>query len=328
MGDFNLRPVDDDGKWDQFVDRSPQGTIFSYSDYLSKAGCKFLRYYICRGTDTRAGLVLALSDDGKSCILDDHIIYNGVLLLHPDKNQNQAQKISDEFEILSYISAELPKRFAKVEIALAPQINDLRPFLWHNYKGSESQKWKLDLRYTSYVDLNGINSLPETEFEQNHFFKSLGKTRRQEVRYARRDGVFAQTSKDFGPFLELYQETMNMQELECSSENISKKRCLLEYLQQIGKAKQFVVENPKGEVVSSAIFCYDKKRAYYLFGGNHPHAKSSYSGTIVLWDAYRELSKSGIEEVDLEGINSPKRGWFKINMGGNLLPYYQVYFGS
>jgi hypothetical protein len=328
MADFHLTPVDDDSKWDQFVDRSPQGTIFSCSDYLAKAGCKFSRHYICRGTARRAGLVLALSDDGKNCILDDHIIYNGVLLLYPDKDQNQVQKISDEFEILSYISEELPKRFSKVEIALAPQIKDLRPFLWRNYKGNEDQKWKLDLRYTSYINLNGINSVSEAEIEQNLLFKNLGKTRRQEIRYARRNGVFAKTSKDFGPFLDLYQETMNVQELECSSEDISNKRDLLEHLQQIGKVKQFIIENPNGEVVSSAIFCYDKKRAYYLFGGNHPDAKSSYSGTIVLWDAFRDLNKSGIEEVDLEGVNSPKRGWFKINMGGNLLPYYQVYFGN
>ena len=64
MVDFNLTSVEDDEKWDQFVDLSPQGTIFSYSDYLAKAGCKFLRQYICRGTEKVAGLVLALSDDG------------------------------------------------------------------------------------------------------------------------------------------------------------------------------------------------------------------------------------------------------------------------
>ena len=328
MVDFNLTSVEDDGKWDQFVDLSPQGTIFSYSDYLAKAGCKFLRQYICRGTEKVAGLVLALSDDGSSCILNDHIIYNGVLLLYPHKNQNHVQKLSDEFAILSYVSEELPKRFSRVEIALAPQIKDLRPFLWHNYKGEEAQKWKLDLRYTSYINLNGINSISEAEIENNLLFKNLGKSRRQEIRYARKNGVFAKTSKDFGPFLELYKKTMNSQEIKYSSEDITNKRNLLEHLQQIGRVKQFIIENLKGETISSAIFCFDKKRAYYLFGGNHPDAKSSYSGTIVLWDAFKDLNKSGIEEVDLEGVNSPNRGWFKINMGGNLLPYYQVYFGN
>ena len=328
MANYYLAPVEDNQKWDQFVDQSPQGTIFSYSEYLAKAGCKFIRHYICLGSEKKAGLVLILSKDEANCILDDHVIYNGVLLSYPHKNQNQVQKLSDEFEMLSFISSELPKMFAKVEMALAPQIRDLRPFLWHNYSDQDALKWKLDLRYTSYVDLRGLNSVPEAEIEQNPLFKNLGKSRRQEIRYARRDGVFANTSKDFSLFLELYQGTMGAQGIKCSSDDISNKRCLLEYLQKIGKVKQFIVTNLNGEVVSVAIFCLDKKRAYYLFGGNHLNAKSSYSGTIVLWDAFRDLNKSGIEEIDLEGVNSPQRGWFKINMGGNLLPYYHVYYGG
>jgi hypothetical protein len=37
------------------------------------------------------------------------------------------------------------------------------------------------------------------------------------------------------------------------------------------------------------------------------------------------LALEGIAEVDLEGVNSPRRGWFKLSFGGALLPYYELH---
>ena len=31
-----------------------------------------------------------------------------------------------------------------------------------------------------------------------------------------------------------------------------------------------------------------------------------------------------IKIVDMEGVNSPQRGWFKLSFGGNLKKYFQV----
>ena len=43
----------------------------------------------------------------------------------------------------------------------------------------------------------------------------------------------------------------------------------------------------------------------------------------------KDLAKNhNIQEVDLEGVNSPERGWFKLSFGGDLRCYHQVYFPS
>ena len=52
--------------------------------------------------------------------------------------------------------------------------------------------------------------------------------------------------------------------------------------------------------------------------------RSQHTGTAVLWDAFNGLSDHGIREVDLEGVNSPQRGWFKMSFGGDLVPYYEL----
>ena len=69
---------------------------------------------------------------------------------------------------------------------------------------------------------------------------------------------------------------------------------------------------------------WDNKRAYYIFGANDPAKRDGHSGTNVLWDAFYDLSKLGINEVDVEGVNSPHRGWFKLSFGGNIIPYYEM----
>ena len=37
-----------------------------------------------------------------------------------------------------------------------------------------------------------------------------------------------------------------------------------------------------------------------------------------------KLRIEGINTIDLEGINSPKRGFWKLGFGGDLLPYYNI----
>jgi hypothetical protein len=40
-----------------------------------------------------------------------------------------------------------------------------------------------------------------------------------------------------------------------------------------------------------------------------------------------KLAQDGKKEVDLEGVNSPHRGWFKLSFGGTLESYWQVKLG-
>jgi len=90
------------------------------------------------------------------------------------------------------------------------------------------------------------------------------------------------------------------------------------------KAKLYASYDEKNELGSMAFFAWDNKRAYYIFGASDPDKRNGHSGTNVLWEAFYDLSKMGINEVDLEGINSPQRGWFKLSFGGDIRPYYEI----
>ena len=45
---------------------------------------------------------------------------------------------------------------------------------------------------------------------------------------------------------------------------------------------------------------------------------------MVLWDGFELLRLSGVSEIDLEGMNSPSRGYFKLSFGGDIIPYYHL----
>jgi hypothetical protein len=319
---YSLAPVEDLEKWDTFVEKSPQGTLFSLSCYLNAVGQPFELLYVVKGKEIRAGIAL-IKDAQGNCTLHDFVIYNGLLFSPQPKNQNHVKRLSDEFEILTFVSDALPQQIPKIKLALSPGIKDLRPFIWHNYDCKKAVRWALDLRYTCYVDISGCQ---REEYENTPLFKEMGTSRRQEIRYARRNRVFAEQSSDVGCLVDLYSKTMEKGGgVDLVYLNLLKS--LLLKLLDDGKGKQFIVKNDQNEVVSAAFFGFDNKRAYYLFGGSDPKKQTSYSGTVVLWDVFVALSREGIYEVDMEGVNSPQRGWFKLSMGGSLLPYYELKYG-
>jgi hypothetical protein len=84
--------------------------------------------------------------------------------------------------------------------------------------------------------------------------------------------------------------------------------------------------NRDGAVIYSAAYGWDSRRAYYLFGAGHPDLSEPWQSTLGHWKAFIDITnRFGISEVDMEGVNSPQRGWFKLGFGGNLINYYQVY---
>ena len=117
---------------------------------------------------------------------------------------------------------------------------------------------------------------------------------------------------------------MERQGEKVTTNKLGRMEHLVSQLQKQGLARQFVSKTAEGIIACISLFVYDQKRAYYLFGGSDPSLRNTPAGTAVLWDAFTELSKEGINEVDLEGVNSPKRGWFKLSFGGDLKTYYEI----
>jgi hypothetical protein len=323
MNTYHLEKAELNGKWDQFVNESDNGTIFSLSDYLVNLNVNLGTYYCLKNREIRAALIVAESDDGREALLHDFIIYNGVIYGPPAHRQNRSQRLSEHFAIATAIAMQLPEIYRHIELSLHPSVIDVRPFLWVNY-GTDKPKYHAEIRYTSYVQ---IEDFAKAEgLEDISIYRNASNSRRQEIRYASREAVVTREHDDVSLFVNFYRRTMLRQNIQKNSLVFEELHTLIKGVIQKNLGKMFTSFTAKGVPGSMAFFGFDNKRAYYIFGANDPDLRDAHTGTAVMWDAFRVLSLAGIKEIDLEGVNSPYRGWFKLSFGGNIIPYYQMTF--
>lgn len=320
-----LEKTELDEKWDQLVAKSVNGTVFCTSHYLKNIDANIAPYYYLRNQEIRAGVLVIESQNGLDTYLHDFVIYNGIFFAPPQNKQNRSQIISEQFDISSFVAEELAKIYKSVHMQLHPTIVDIRPFLWFNY-GIDAPKYAVDVRYTSYLNIEDFSCAEKLEDISTYLQAS--NARRQEIRYGIRDKVV--TKEEFNPdlFVDFYNETMKRQDITVEEDVLNQMNFLITNLFKANIGRMFVSYLSSGEPGSMAFFGMDSKRGYYLFGANDPALRDSHTGTAVLWDAFYVLSKEGIKEIDMEGVNSPYRGWFKLSFGGDLRPYYQIYKGN
>jgi hypothetical protein len=321
MSEYHLKKVQLNEKWDNFVEYSENGTLFSSSKYLLGLSINTAQYFCYRNNELRAALLVVEDQQRENLVLNDFVIYSGIMMGRPTNNQNRSQMNSEKYRIAEFIANKLPDLYKSIELALHPSWIDIRPFLWVNYH-NEGPKFDVNLRYTSYLDISCIYQ--ESKLENNDVFLNTSKSRRQEIRYAAKDGLVTEVFKEEKKFVALYQETFKRQGLSVENEKVLNMEKLLGSLQSNKVLKMYAAKTRAGEIASLACFANDSKRAYYLFGANNPEYRDAHAGTAVLWDAFINLNKDGVNEVDLEGVNSPNRGWFKMSFGGDLIPYYEL----
>lgn len=318
---YRLQPTTLGTEWDLFAAASESGTIFSASAYLTHIHRRLGIYYCYNADELRAAIAVIESADGENAVMDDLVIYGGPFFGPPTNGQNHAQRISEHFEISTFIADALASRYRTISFALAPSVTDVRPFLWHNY-GQTHDRYAVDVRYTSYLDI--ADFAHAQKLEEIAAYADASSARRQQVRYARRDGVITEPFDDVGAFIAFYRMTMERQGEAVDPVKLDEMAELVNGLIDAEAARMFISHTRDGTPGSIAVYAFDQRRAYYLFGASDPALRDSPAGTAVLWDAFTALSKEGVTQVDLEGVNSPRRGWFKLSFGGDLRPYYQI----
>ena len=322
LSNYHLERAALDETWDRVVLSSPQESVFATSAYLLAAGGRPSLWYCFKKHELKAAILIHESVDGTKTILEDLVIYAGIMFAKIDPNQNQAQIMSEEFRITSAVVAGLTKIYKGIEIQTHPDFTDIRPFQWHNYD-CDGPKFKVDVRYTSILNLVSSQGL-----DSNPMYKAANTSRRQEIRYGIKAGMIVEEEYDLNLFRELTVDTFRRQGMDVPEEELNRKQAILASLHVNNKVSIFVARTADGVPTSIAAMALDSRRAYYLFGANNTSLRDSFGGTMVIWYAMNALAKSGITELDMEGVNSPMRGYFKLSFGGTLRPYYHLtYFG-
>lgn len=320
---LTLEAVHDLEAWAKAVTASPQGTLFSEKFFLEATGARHQLHFVKQGQEVKAGVALVLADDPRRCELDDLVIYGGIFF-SLDPSRQMVKRRHDEFQITEFVVEQLGSLFDAVEFQLPPTFSDLRPFLWHRYHETSGNKYAVNLRYTSLVDIFTLREFSGRE-EESPCFHRMETVRRYSVREAKKKGGSVARVDNGDTLVGYYKELMESQNDPQSSSKLSRIKSVIDALVREERGAVFHAMNADGTVVYAACYGWDSKRAYYLFGGGHPHLSEPWQGTLVHWEAFKDLAQTrGVGEIDLEGVNSPQRGWFKLGFGGSLEPYYHV----
>ena len=324
MNNYKLIKVNSIKEWDSFILTTNTSNIFNYSEYFIELDSNIALYFVMNNNEKRAGLILIENEKRNEIIENDFFIYSGIIFGHPTTGQNISQITSEHYRLTEYVAIEIPKIYKKLNIVMSPSIIDIRPFQWYNY-GEINNRYLIDIKYTSYLNINSINDTEE--LNKNTVFKNLSSARRQEIRYGKREGVYTKEELHLEEFIYLYKKTMSVQGVRVENSKLKEMRNIILAMHTKKIGKMFTTYNQNNDIGSIVFFIFYKRRAYYLFGVNDPNVRNHHTGSVVLWDTFKILSNDGIEEIDFEGVNSPKRGWFKLSYGSSLIPYYRISYG-
>jgi len=323
MSKFRLTEVQDDDKWDEFVRVSPQGSIFSLSSYLKYAVDHYRKFWVLKGNQIKAGLTLVLNDKERECILDDFVIHNG-LIFSKDDSRKEIKAKRERFEISEFVINWLDRKYSKIELSLSPQFEDMRPFIWHNYNSKNSNDhFGINLRYTSGLDISEL-FLKKMD-EKNDLFIEMDSKIQTDIQRATKAGLKFMKNSKTDDVIRLYNETMSSKGINIDENKLSKLTRLIDGLNSENLIRIFSVEKENGSLTYITVFTIHNNISYYLFGAGNPKLMERYDGTFCIWNSFMELSNLGIYFVDMEGVNSPNRGEFKLGFGGSLNPYFHVY---
>jgi hypothetical protein len=287
--------------WDDFVETSPQGTVFSSSAWLKASSSAYGGRPVFFGAKEHGELVAGVTyveitkgpfKRATTPILTPYggLLYSG----NPDLNNDSLRMVCTES-----IIRRLQKKYDHVFLVNAPGLDDIRSFLWQN--------WEEKVKYTYRLDLDGTESI------WNKFRKSTQKHLRRAE-----ETLKVEDSADIGRIGELYRRALSERGKTGTPEAMSMKMVSLLIESGIAIAA-IAVEN--GADAALLVRVSDSNSVYAWVGGTLPDKSHLYADSFLIWDIIKRYSGK-IKRFDLMGANIPSVAWFKKGFGGVLTPYY------
>lgn len=315
-----MQLVEDSSVWNAFVRASLQGTIFSQTHLLEAIETKYACFFVVHKGKTVAGIVLALDESGAPRRMPFYLYtYQGILYDQSVSRLPNHRRIQFQLGISEYILEELSGRYGKASFFLSYAHEDARAISWFHYHEPEKGQFDMAISYTSLLRFAGCT------FDE--YLLSIRKVRRQEYQYAiERHGIVVTENGDINALDRLHRLTFERQKLDREEEETKQMVQIARDGVQKGYARLLFAKKD-GELVGANLFLLDARRGYYLIGANDPAYRKTGASTYLLLEQIQYCMETGRKEVDFVGVNSPRRGDYKMSFNGDIVPYIEAHFG-
>jgi hypothetical protein len=292
--------------WNDFVNKSPQGSFFNTTQWANLLADTFNRPYqiivLKNDQEIVAGIIAFIHSKLMFRMVTPVPLfpYNGPVLA--DHTGLKYQKIiSRDIEYINRLTDYFIKEFHFFTWQTSPLLNDVRAFQWKNCRAEPTYSYRLHV--------NDWNSC-QAAFNQ---------TVRKKVRQAERDNYKFKKSDAKSSFLNLYSQSY----LRHNMQPLIKEEILDKFLDKILKLPQVhMYEIDKdSQCLAGRIIVQDGLNIYDLLAGS-----DDPQGNASAFLVYKILELFSQDEFvfDFLGADHPRIEEFKRGFGGKLLPGYQI----
>lgn len=306
-------------EWDEFVERSPGGTIYHSSHWKSLYNAlaipqQRMRIICCRhnvdGKIIGGCTFLEKERYGFRLAVNAIATQYAGFLLPPATGEKISDTITQHHRILSEIASYLSRRYHNVHLFCGPGLTDFRPL--------QQKGWLITPAYTYFLSLDDIEKLWQ-QFD--------GSVRRQ-IKKGENQGLQLCHTFNATSFVRLIDETFRRHHQRNPIPD-GLVRLVIEDESFVDKRVLIGAEDKDGNLASGVIVLRDSKRAYYAFSATRTDVMGTGVHSWLLWEMFKHLNQQGIHQFDFLGGNIPSIARFKEKFNPELGIYFStLHFGS
>jgi hypothetical protein len=307
---FNLRELGPEAYalWDRFVYSVEYGTLFhttAWGTLLGKlTGRPFRIIAVLEGDTLIGGLlfwpkkILGL----KAITLMPATTYQGVLVL-PPQSKRVSGRIARGQEVVTLICERLKTEFDFIQMNLTPGITDVRPYVWAGFQAEPVYTYSFPIR-----------PMEEMEFQFN-------RTLRQNIRSAKKEGLYTETSGQIQPLLDYVQHSYRA---HGKRPPLAPPQLKLLFNGVIGDQLGSIYYLKKEETILAGFLAlHDSQTVYALFMGIEPSERNQNYNKYIYASVMERKELIG-KRFDFLGANEAELETLKRSFGGELQPFFRV----
>jgi len=297
--------------WDNLVEQSPQGSIFSYSDYLrllAEASKSSLRILGCFSNDSLLGGCSLL--ERRKLLLGTYAVSSGLDtpfcgFLYQKTDTTRVRKNEIVYNACIHALCDYIKKeqYSSIQITNSPDLFDLRPFIRSGWRGK--------VAYTYYIDLHTLSYENFSSYVKNCIKKAMD------------CGFSYNTDCSIDDHCQIIDDTKKQNNVSSPFHDAQLHK-FYDFFQTTHSGHIRAIKDSSGRTVASYFWVWDSQRAYAWNAAMLPGLQDSGVNHLLIYHSLKELQEMGFSEVNIMHANTPHMTGIVTGFNPVLIPYYSV----
>ena len=281
--------LEDKDRWDQFIESSPQGSLFHKWDFLKTverhSGHRFLPYSVYTGEQLRCIFPFFIGKDHGLTVMNSPPPNTQIPYLGPAFDPSvEARRATAKEKIFDQVTDEVCGEIEKiapnyVSITTVPNFLDVRSFIWKNYREH--------FRMTYAIDLE--KSLDE-------IWASFSNGCRRGIRKLGAHSPEIQQTDDVSALLRIWRQRFSELGVQVPLLSDSYLKDLVAAFPQDVTVYNLLID---GRLATAIAFCIMQEERYHWWIGGVNVRKDLSAVDYLIWEVVQRAQSEGFKRLDL-----------------------------